>query len=206
MGESGAGRADLTTAAWSRLHYGIDPAGLPLLRAWLHLVWALARPLRRVPPLVLTVAGVACAVAAVVVASPQPWPALALVLAAVLCDGLDGAVAMASRRASAFGSVADKLADRVSDTAFALVVWRCGAPLWLALAAAALSLAHEGIRAVRGAGALSAITVAERPSRTICAALACAAAGVSAASWPATVCAAVWAVLAVIGLGQIVRA
>jgi archaetidylinositol phosphate synthase len=206
MGESGAGRADLTAAGWSRLHYGIDPAGVPLLRGWLRLVTALARPLHRVPPLVLTVAGAVCAVAAVFVASALPWLALALVLAAVLCDGLDGAVAVQAGRATAAGSVADKLADRIADTAFALVIWRCGAPLWLAVLAAALSLVHEGIRVVRGGRALSTITVAERPSRTICTVLACAAVGITPDAWPATVCAAVWVGLAVIGLGQLLRA
>lgn len=203
MGESGAGRAGLTTEGWTRLHHGIDPDGVPLLRPWLTLVWALARPLRRVPPLAITIAGVVFATVAVAVA---PLVALVLVLASVLCDAMDGAVALAANRASRFGSVADKVADRIADTAFALVIWRCGAPLWVALAAGTTTLVLEGLRVVRGGAALSRITVAERPTRTICTVLASGSAAVSAAEWPPTVCAAVWAALGIIGIAQIVPA
>jgi phosphatidylglycerophosphate synthase len=203
MGESGAGRAGLTAAGWSGLHHGIEPADVPLLRGWLRLVWALAQPLRRVPPLVLTVLGAALALAAIVTV---PWIAPALVLLSVLCDGLDGAVALAAGRASTRGAVADKIADRVADTAFALVIWRCGAPLWLALTAAAGALLLETTRIVRGGRALATITVAERPTRTICTVLACLCAGLSTATWPATVCAAVWVALTGIALVQLRRA
>ncbi|WAX56777.1 CDP-alcohol phosphatidyltransferase family protein [Jatrophihabitans cynanchi] len=193
-------------AGWSALHHGLDPAAVPLLRPWLSLIWRLARPLAalRVPPTALTAVGVVLAADAVLFAARLPWIALALVLLSALCDGLDGAVAMLSRRVSAFGSVADKTADRIADCAFAAVLWRCGAPWPLALAAGALSLAHEGIRLVLGGRRLARITVAERPTRVICAALACACAGVSPATWPPAVCAGVWAGLAVIGLAQLV--
>lgn len=192
-------------AGWSALHHGIDPRGNPLLRRWLDAMWLLGRPLARlrVPPLALTVLGALFAIDAALLAHEQPWWALSLVLLAVLCDGLDGAVALYARRVSVSGAYADKVADRVADTAFAAVLWRCGAAWWLALAAAGLSLLHEGLRVVRGGRLSARLTVAERPTRTICAALACGCAGVSSASWPPTVCAAVWAGLAVVGLVQL---
>lgn len=195
-------------AGWSALHHGLDPSGNRLLRFWLRFVWLLARPLARarIPPLVLTLAGLVLAVDAALFAARLPWVALGLVLLSVVCDGLDGAVAVLTSSASAFGSVADKVADRVSDCAFAAVLWRCGAPWWLALAAGALSLVHEGVRAVVGGARLSRLTVAERPTRTVCAVLACGSAGVTSATWPATVCAGVWVGLAVVGLGQVIRA
>ena len=192
-------------AGWSRLHGGLDPAGNPVLRAWLRAMWRLARPLARyrVPPLGLTVLGALLALDAVLLAGSLPAVALLAVVAAVVCDGLDGAVAVLAGRSSRWGSVADKAADRVADSAFALVIWRCGAPLWLAAFAGGLSLLHELLReALRGART-TRLTVAERPSRTVCTVLACLCAAVSAATWPATVCAAVWAALAVIGLAQL---
>jgi CDP-diacylglycerol--glycerol-3-phosphate 3-phosphatidyltransferase len=192
-------------AGWSALHHGLDPAAVPLLRPWLWLIWWIARPLARlrVPPTVLTLVGVLLAADAVLFAERLPWIALVLVLLSALCDGLDGAVAVLSRRATRFGSVADKAADRVADCAFAAVLWRCGAPWPLALAAGALSLVHEGIRIVLGGRRLARITVAERPARVICAALACGCAAVSDATWPPTACAAVWAGLATLGLAQV---
>jgi phosphatidylglycerophosphate synthase len=195
-------------AGWSALHHDIDPAAVPLLGPWLRLMWWLARPLVRlsVPPLVVTCVGVILAVDALLLGAREPWIALVLVLAAALCDGLDGAVALLANRAGALGSLADKVADRIADSCFALVLWRCGAPLWLAMVAGGLSLLHEGFRTMRGGVLLSRITVAERPTRVICAALACGCAGVSAASWPPTVCAAVWVGLAGLGLLHLVRA
>ena len=213
MGESRVGRARLSelgrpAAGWSALHHGLDPAAIPLLRPWLSLIWWLARPLARlrVPPTGLTAVGVVFAADAVLFAARLPWIALVLVLASALCDGLDGAVAVLSRRASAFGSAADKTADRLADCAFAVVLWRCGAPWPLALAAGSLSLVHEGIRVALGGRRLARITVAERPTRVICAALACGCAAVSSAIWPPTVCAAVWSGLAAIGLVQLAAA
>ena len=129
---------------------------------WLRCVWTIARPFKAIPPLAITVAGAAAAVVAVIVA---PAVALVLVVASVLCDALDGAVALAAGRVSKLGSVADKVADRIADSAFALVVWQCGAPLWIALTAGASTLIVEGVRLVRGGAALARITVAERPTR-----------------------------------------
>jgi phosphatidylglycerophosphate synthase len=157
----------------------------------------------RIPPTTLTVLGALLAVDAVLLAADQPWVALALVLLSVLCDGLDGAVALLGRRVTVAGAYADRVADRLADLAFAAVLWRCGAPWGLALAAGVLSLLHETIRVMRGRDLLARITVAERPTRTICAALACASSAVSSATWPPTVCAAVWTGLAIIGLAQL---
>jgi phosphatidylglycerophosphate synthase len=193
---------------WSALHHGIDPGGLPLVGGWLRSMWWLAAPLARirVPPTAVTLLGVLLALGAVPVAARLPWVALVLVLGSVLADGLDGAVAVLTDRATSRGRIADAVSDRIADCAFPAVIWRCGAPGWLALVAALTALGLEGVRLLRGGRALSAITVGERPSRTICTVLACGCAGVSGASWPASVCAVVWMALAGIGSVQLNRA
>jgi hypothetical protein len=66
-----------------------------------------------------------------------------------------------------------------------------------------LSLVHELLRTVLGGRLRTTITVAERPTRVVCAALAAASAAVSDASRPPTICAAVWVGAALIGLGQL---
>lgn len=178
---------------WAELHHGIDPAAVPLLRPWLRVVWTLARPLvaLRVPPTAITVLGVALAAGAALLAASNPWSAAGAVLLAALCDGLDGAVAVVGDRATRLGASADALADRLADAAFAVVLWRCGTSWGLALACGSLALGVDVLRRLRRVPAL--ITVGERPTWTICAALACGASAVSATSWPVLVCAAVWA-------------
>ena len=196
MGESSDQRDDLIEA-WSALHRGLRPS--PLVRRWLTLMWTLARPLAeaRVPPAAITAAGVLLAVDAPLLAARLPLVALVLVLAAALCDGLDGAVALLQARTTRAGAVADTIADRIADTAFALVIWQAGAPLWLALVAAALSVGLELARR------RPLITVAERPTRVICTALACVSAAISEAAWPPTVCAAVWVAATLVAFVQI---
>jgi len=199
MGEPAYQRVDLIDA-WSALHLGLQPS--PLVRRWLALMWTLARPLAaaRVPPAAITLTGVVLAVDAPLFAARLPLVALALVLAAALCDGLDGAVALLQGRTSRAGAVADTIADRIADTAFALVMWQLGAPLWLAALAAALSIGLEFTRR------RPQVTVAERPTRVICTALACVSAAVSDATWPPTVCAAFWVAATLIAFGQLRRA
>lgn len=195
MGQPADQRTDLI-AAWSALHHGLAPS--PLVRRWLRLMWALARPLAaaRVPPAAITVAGVVLAVDAPLLAARLPLVAAALILAAALCDGLDGAVALLRGRVTRLGALADMIADRIADTAFALAMWQAGAPLWLAVLAACLSAGLEVARR------RPLITVAERPTRVICAVLACVSSAVSDATWPPTVCAAVWVAATCVALVQ----
>lgn len=196
MGESADQRDDLIEA-WSGLHRGLRPS--PLVRRWLTVMWTLAGPLAaaRVPPAAITAAGVLLAVDAPLFAARLPLVALVLVLVAALCDGLDGAVALLQARTTRAGAVADTIADRIADTAFALVIWQAGAPLWLALLAAALSVGLEFARR------RPLITVAERPTRVICTALACVSAAISDAAWPPTVCGAVWVAATLVAFVQI---
>jgi archaetidylinositol phosphate synthase len=188
---------------WSALHHGIDPARVPLLSPWLRLMWWLARRLRRVPPTAVTVLGMLLAAVAVPVAGPWPEAAGGVVLVAVLCDGLDGAVAVVADRASVSGAVADAVADRMSDLAFAAVLWRCGVPWPVAALCGVVAVGVDLVRRVRRVPAR--ITVGERPTWTICTLLACGSAAVTSAQWPVLACAAVWLAAGVAALLQVAR-
>jgi CDP-diacylglycerol--glycerol-3-phosphate 3-phosphatidyltransferase len=194
-------------ACWSRLHGGLEPS--PLVGRWLAVMWTLARPLAAigVPPTAITVVGVGAALSAPFLAGALPLVSLALVLGSALCDGLDGAVAVVGARATRSGAAADAVGDRVADCAFAATIWQCGAPLWLAAVAAGLSLTHETLRALPAGRRLrTTITVAERPTRVVCTALACVSAAVTTATWPPAVCAAAWVVAGVGASGQFAAA
>ncbi|SES17724.1 CDP-alcohol phosphatidyltransferase family protein [Lentzea albida] len=201
-------------AGWSRLH-GEDVSGNRLVVGWLRLVHVLARPLDRVPPDALSAAGVVVAGGAVAAAAAGGrWALLALLLvvSAGVLDGLDGAVALRTGRARPLGAVVDAVADRLADLALVLVLFALGAGAWWCAAIGVSVMLHEYTRAkAQGVGMTSAgaITVAERPTRVVVVAIACAGTGLAPGGTPVTgwgwaaVSALVWAACAVAGFGQL---
>jgi archaetidylinositol phosphate synthase len=199
-------------AGWSALHGGMEPSAL--VRGWLRGVQRIAatRPVARVPPDVLSAAGVAVAGGAVAAAAGSGrWPLLAalLVVGVGVLDGLDGAVALGTGRARPLGAVVDAMADRVGDVLLAGVLFVLGAPAPWCVAAVLLVLLHEYLRARAGAAGMvgiGALTVAERPTRILVVTLACLGAGSLPSGTPltgwdwATVSAVVWVAVGVVGL------
>ncbi|HEU4423342.1 MAG TPA: CDP-alcohol phosphatidyltransferase family protein [Pilimelia sp.] len=205
-------------ADWADLHGGYDPRrASPLVRGWLRLAYAIGVALgrARVSPNAVTVAGVLLCVAVPVVAGLGPgWPlaAAVLVLVAAVADSVDGAIAVATDRASRLGHVLDSLADRIGELCWAAAFWLIGAPGPLAVGCAALSWLHEYARAranVAGMTGIGSVTVGERPTRvsvSVVGLMLAGAAGLVApglAAGTATAAAAGWALLAVVGFGQL---
>lgn len=196
---------------WRVLHGGYDPRTNPLVRGWLSMGYAVARPAARrgVAPAALTALGVLLAAGALLpAAAGGRWllASAATVVAAGLLDTLDGAVAVVSGRVSAWGGVLDALADRVSDLLLVAALLVAGAPAYGAAAGAALMLLHEYLRAraaAAGMAEVGVLTVWERPSRVIVTAAFLAAGGVLGNPWPA-LGAAAWVGLGAVGLGQLV--
>lgn len=199
---------------WSRAHGGYDVHSSRATRAWLRVAHVLAAPLARrgVSPTVVTAVGGVVAIAVGVVAAlGGRWPVLAAVLVVVvaLLDGVDGAVAELTDRATGWGRVVDQLVDRVGDLAMVAGLWALGAPGPLCAAAAVLTLLGESIRAsaaAEGLGGVGLVTVPERPTRLVVGGVALLVAGVvpGVAATTATVAATVWTALAVVATAQLV--
>lgn len=197
-------------ADWSDLHGGVPPTGL--VGAWLRLIYGLVRPLAaaRVPPAALTVAGVLLGLVALWPAPTLPVLAGVLVFASALCDGMDGTLALLTDRVSRLGSVLDGVCDRVVDALFTAVLWRAGAPPWLALTAVATGFGHEYLRAaarLAGMSEIGAVTVGERPVRVVVTGmflLAAATPVLTPAGW-ATAAATALVVMGLVGLMQLGR-
>ena len=157
-------------AAWSRWHGGAGTTS-PLVRGWLSLAYALARPVAGLPPLAATGLGLLVAAAAVVPsAAGGVWLVLAGVLVGFsgLLDSLDGALAIGTGRASRRGFVLDSVVDRLTEAAYAAALWVAGAPGWLAVAFGALCWLPDYLRAragQAGVGETGALSVWERPTR-----------------------------------------
>ncbi|MGI8692031.1 MAG: CDP-alcohol phosphatidyltransferase family protein [Geodermatophilaceae bacterium] len=200
---------------WAELHGGYDPGASAMARSWLSVVYAVARRCGGVPPLAVTVAGLAAAIAVPLLAHPRTAGLLiAASLTAVLSgflDSLDGAVAVVRGRDTRLGYVLDSVADRLADSAYVVALWLLGAPGWLCVVAGGAAALQEYVRARAGAAGMreiGVVTVFERPTRVILAAVtALASAAVTgSADFLATVAAIVWLVLAGIGLIQVLLA
>ncbi|SFK60790.1 CDP-alcohol phosphatidyltransferase family protein [Geodermatophilus ruber] len=199
--------------AWSSWHGGTDPEGNRLVRGWLSASYSLARSLAFLPPLAATASGLAVAAAAVVPAwAGGAWLLLAGVLVggSGLLDSLDGALAIATGRASRRGFVLDSAVDRVTEAAYAAALWGAGAPGWLAAAFGALCWLPDYLRAragQAGVGETGILSVWERPTRVIMTGATLLGAGVisgwGAAAPVVTSGAAVGCALGVVGVAQL---
>jgi CDP-diacylglycerol--glycerol-3-phosphate 3-phosphatidyltransferase len=93
-----------------------------------------------------------------------------LVLAAAFADGLDGAVAVLTGRATRLGYVVDSVADRLAELAWLTAFWLTGAPAWAVVTAGAASWLQEYTRAratAAGMTEIAVVTVSERPTRVL---------------------------------------
>lgn len=221
MADSG-GRIDWAGYAtrWKALHAGYDPdaANLPV-RAWLKLTYQMARGLARLgasPALVTIIGLVVCLFVPAIAAQRGAWAILSggLVLVAGILDGLDGAIAVLSRRVTRFGYVYDGVVDRVGEAAWLLAFWVVGTPGWLVAITVCLVLLHEYLRmrAVAAGVASAAATLAERPIRVLICALGLALAGASGfvsgalAAGAGTLAVAIWLLLGAVGFLQLFAA
>ena len=195
---------------WAGLHGGYDPRSNALVRRWLFLTYAVARPLAaaRVPPDLVTAAGVVVsggAVGLAVLGGRWALAAAVVVVLAGLLDNLDGAVAVLTGRAMRWGYVLDSVTDRVGDGLFLAALWVLGAPGGVCVAGGALMMLQEYARARAGAAGMTevgVVTVWERPTRVIVTAAFLLGAGLYGSPWPA-LGAWAWVGLGVVGLGQL---
>jgi CDP-diacylglycerol--glycerol-3-phosphate 3-phosphatidyltransferase len=193
---------------WPALHGGVTPSAP--VRLWLRGVQGLAAvgPVSRVPPDVLSAAGVAALAAAVAAALRWPLLTAALVVLAGVLDGLDGAVALHTGRARPLGAVVDAVADRTGDLFLAATLAVLGAPVGWCVAAGAVTFLHEYLRAramAAGMPGVGPVTVAERPTRLVLVVVAALGTALLPGGTPwtgwgwATVCAVGWVAVGAVG-------
>lgn len=207
--------------AWARLHGGFDPRlATPVVAGWLRMSYQIGSVLARlrVPPMAVTVVGVLFCAATPLAVLRRPDGVLAgaaLVVLAAVADSADGAVAVITGRTTRLGYVYDSLADRVGEAFWLLAFWLCGAPGALVAAAGAFSWLHEYLRArsvAAGMREIGTVTTGERPSRVAAAFVGLLLAGMTGliradlVAGVVTVVAAVWALLGLFGLSQLIAA
>lgn len=151
---------------WSLLHGEAEIKGI--VKGWLTISYALVRPLHamRVTPNVLTIFGLLFAI--LTWPTAHTWWAPLLLVLSLICDGIDGSLAIISQTTSTRGAMIDSLADRISEVFWVLAFYELGADAQVLLIAWVAAFTQEYLRA-RTAGMgfkeIGAVTIAERPVR-----------------------------------------
>jgi CDP-diacylglycerol--glycerol-3-phosphate 3-phosphatidyltransferase len=153
-------------ATWSTLHLDAEIKGI--VKGWLSISYVIARGLSalRITPNVLTLLGVLSGVA--LLFYPVSILGLIFLVLSLICDGVDGSVAIVSGKVSKFGATLDAIADRITEALwfFALYQWGIDAEICLALFALALTQEYARARmASLGFEQIGVVTIAERPVR-----------------------------------------
>ncbi len=153
---------------WSDLHGGVEIQGAIAL--WLGISYWIARALAflRLTPNLVTTIGLLSSVA--IYFTMYTSQLLALVLFSLICDGVDGSLAIYRGKVSKFGELYDSLADRISEVFWLMGASFVGVPVRWVLAIWVLGATQEYARArlaSLGYAEIGVVTPTERPVRAI---------------------------------------
>ena len=189
---------------WSKLHGDAKVAGI--VKAWLIISFALVKPLSKLKftPNILTLLGLFFGVLLYINAK-SPWAALLLVLS-LICDGIDGSLAILTSKFSKWGALLDSTVDRITEVFWLLTLYKIGADIKLLLAIAVFASVQEYLRARAGGLGMpqvGVVTFAERPVRASFIFIALVASAVDIAIIPQIVI--LWLLLQVISFLMVTR-
>ena len=154
----------LTT--WSKLHGDAPVNGI--VKAWLNISFVITKPLSKVgiTPNSLTVSGLIFGVFLYIYAQTI-WAPILLVIS-LICDGIDGSMAIITGKFSKWGAILDSVIDRLTEVFWVLALYSLGIDINLLLSVLVLSAIQEYLRArAGGVGVVEVgvVTYAERPVR-----------------------------------------
>lgn len=153
---------------WSDLHGGVEVQGA--ISLWLKISYWIARGLAffRLTPNAITTIGLFASIA--IYFTTYTSQLIALVLFSLVCDGVDGSLAIYRGRVSRLGELYDSLADRISEAFWLLGASFVGVPVRWAVAIWVLGATQEYARArlaSLGYTEIGVVTPTERPVRAI---------------------------------------
>lgn len=152
--------------SWSNLHGNAKISGI--VRGWLTISYLLVKPLAKlkITPNILTIFGLFFGVLLYLNALSN-WAVILLTLS-LICDGIDGSLAIITGKGSKWGAMLDSVVDRVTEFFWALTFIAIGANTNVVIAALLIASVQEYLRARAGGLGLSevgVVTIAERPVR-----------------------------------------
>lgn len=152
--------------AWSKLHGDAKVSGI--VKGWLSISFPVSKALAkmRVTPNALTILGLVFGIL-LYMTSSAIWAPLILVIS-LICDGVDGSLAIITRQSSKWGALLDSVVDRLTEVFWVLALYSLGVDSKILITVLILASTQEYLRARAGGVGLKqvgVVTVAERPVR-----------------------------------------
>jgi phosphatidylglycerophosphate synthase len=152
--------------AWSKLHGDAKVSGI--VKGWLSISFPVSKALAkiRVTPNALTILGLVFGIL-LYMNSSAIWAPLILVIS-LICDGVDGSLAIITRQSSKWGALLDSVVDRLTEVFWVLALYSLGVDSKILITVLILASTQEYLRARAGGVGLKqvgVVTVAERPVR-----------------------------------------
>ena len=153
-------------SVWRRLHGDAEISGI--IKGWLSISYLIVKPLAKVSvtPNILTILGLFFGV--LLYANAETFWAPALLVLSLICDGIDGSLAIVTNNSTKWGAILDSTVDRLTEIFWVLALYKVGADLNLLIIVLLAASVQEYMRA-RAAGLgvseVGIVTFAERPVR-----------------------------------------
>ena len=152
--------------AWSKLHGDAKVSGI--VKGWLSISFPVSKALAkiRVTPNALTILGLVFGIL-LYMNSSAIWAPLILVIS-LICDGVDGSLAIITRQSSKWGALLDSVVDRLTEAFWVFALYSLGVDSKILITVLILASTQEYLRARAGGVGLKqvgVVTVAERPVR-----------------------------------------
>jgi phosphatidylglycerophosphate synthase len=153
-------------STWSGLHGNAKISGI--VKAWLSISYLIVKPISkvRITPNILTILGLFFGL--LLFLNANTFWALGLLVLSLICDGIDGSLAILTKKSTKLGAILDSVVDRLTEIFWVLALYKIGADLKLLVIVLLTASLQEYVRA-RSAGLgvseVGIVTFAERPVR-----------------------------------------
>jgi phosphatidylglycerophosphate synthase len=153
-------------STWSGLHGNAKISGI--VKAWLSISYLIVKPISkvRITPNILTILGLFFGL--LLFLNANTFWALGLLVLSLICDGIDGSLAIITKKSTKWGAILDSVVDRLTEIFWVLALYKIGADLKLLVIVLLTASLQEYVRA-RSAGLgvseVGIVTFAERPVR-----------------------------------------
>lgn len=153
---------------WSELHGNVEVAGV--IKGWLFFSYYIARVLSflRITPNVLTTLGIVFSLWMIKVGYYHEM--IILLILALICDGVDGSVAIYRNRATPMGALYDSVADRITEAIWLSMCIYVDISVRFLITIWVLGAVQEYMRtklSTLGYSEIGVVTPTERPMRAI---------------------------------------